>query len=207
MTGFQSIPIHTEAQSKVDLNWFELNFYRSRLARSKSSHEVPADAEVSGNRGEVGDTGTSSPSHTSGHPDPANDGSSESSLSTWARYLKNKYSQRNKDGDAQDANDAQPQQQQQHQQQRQRRKSSVQDPQDAKQDTVSGGVSGVGVASNMSRNAYMQKRRVQLKFGVRGSDQGSFTWPRGVAVGPDNSIVVADSSNHRVQVTHPRKNT
>jgi hypothetical protein len=28
---------------------------------------------------------------------------------------------------------------------------------------------------------------------------GLFTWPRGIAVGPDNSIVVADSSNHRVQ--------
>jgi len=173
---------------------------RSRLARSKSSHEVPADTEGSGNREEVGDTGTSSSSHTSGNTDQANDGeSNESSLSTWARYLKNKYGQRNKDGDAQDTNDAQ--QQQQQQQQRQRRKSNIQDPQDAKQDAASSGVTSVGVASNMSRNAYMQKRRVQMKFGVRGSDQGSFTWPRGVAVGPDNSIVVADSSNHRVQVT------
>lgn len=170
---------------------------RSRLARSKSSHEVPADAEVSGNREEVGDTGTSSPSQTSGNPDSTNDGSNESSLSTWARYLKNKYGQRNKDGD--DANDAQ-QQQQPQQQQKQRRKNTIQDHQDAKQDVISGGVSSVGVASNMSHNAYMQKRRVQMKFGVRGSDQGSFTWPRGVAVGPDNSIVVADSSNHRVQV-------
>ena len=152
---------------------------------------------MSGNREEVGDTGTSSPSQTSGNPDSTNDGSNESSLSTWARYLKNKYGQRNKDGD--DANDAQ-QQQQPQQQQKQRRKNTIQDHQDAKQDVISGGVSSVGVASNMSHNAYMQKRRVQMKFGVRGSDQGSFTWPRGVAVGPDNSIVVADSSNHRVQV-------
>lgn len=51
-----------------------------------------------------------------------------------------------------------------------------------------------------SRHNYMQKRKVVVKFGTRGSEPGHFTWPRGVAVGPDNSIVVADSSNHRVQV-------
>lgn len=51
-----------------------------------------------------------------------------------------------------------------------------------------------------SRHQYMQKRKVVMKFGTRGSEPGLFTWPRGVAVGPDNSIVVADSSNHRVQV-------
>jgi tripartite motif-containing protein 71 len=46
----------------------------------------------------------------------------------------------------------------------------------------------------------MQKRKVLMKMGTRGSEAGAFTWPRGVAVAPDNSIVVADSSNHRVQV-------
>lgn len=46
----------------------------------------------------------------------------------------------------------------------------------------------------------MLKRRQLFKFGMRGSESGCFTWPRGLAVGPDNSIVVADSSNHRVQV-------
>ncbi|CAN7996404.1 unnamed protein product, partial [Ixodes hexagonus] len=50
------------------------------------------------------------------------------------------------------------------------------------------------------RSMYLQKRRMQLKIGTRGTEPGCFTWPRGVAVGPDNSIVVADSSNHRVQV-------
>lgn len=40
-----------------------------------------------------------------------------------------------------------------------------------------------------------------MTFGSRGSQPGLFTWPRGIAVGPDNSIVVADSSNHRVQVS------
>ncbi len=39
-----------------------------------------------------------------------------------------------------------------------------------------------------------------MSFGSRGSQPGLFTWPRGIAVGPANSIVVADSSNHRVQI-------
>lgn len=47
----------------------------------------------------------------------------------------------------------------------------------------------------------MQKRQLRFKIGSRGSGPGYFTWPRGIAVGPDNSIVVADSSNHRVQVS------
>lgn len=50
------------------------------------------------------------------------------------------------------------------------------------------------------RAMYMSKRRIQFKVGSRGTGAGHFTWPRGVAVGPDNIICVADSSNHRVQV-------
>lgn len=50
------------------------------------------------------------------------------------------------------------------------------------------------------RTTYLQKRRQLFQLGGRGSEPGCFTWPRGIAVGPDNSIVVADSSNHRVQV-------
>ncbi|KAJ6224190.1 hypothetical protein RDWZM_002735 [Blomia tropicalis] len=50
------------------------------------------------------------------------------------------------------------------------------------------------------RQMYGQKRRMMMKIGSRGTNPGCFTWPRGVACAPDNSIVVADSSNHRVQV-------
>lgn len=50
------------------------------------------------------------------------------------------------------------------------------------------------------RSQYLQKCQQLFEIGSRGSEAGCFTWPRGVAVGPDNSIVVADSSNHRVQV-------
>uniref|UniRef100_A0A8D8UJI0 RING finger protein nhl-1 n=1 Tax=Cacopsylla melanoneura TaxID=428564 RepID=A0A8D8UJI0_9HEMI len=58
----------------------------------------------------------------------------------------------------------------------------------------------IGQVGTTPRSQYLQKRRLQFKIGSRGSEPGCFTWPRGIAVGPDNSIVVADSSNHRVQV-------
>lgn len=58
-----------------------------------------------------------------------------------------------------------------------------------------------GRISENPRTMYLQKRRMLMKIGNRGSDKGSFTWPRGVAVGPENTVVVADSSNHRVQVS------
>ena len=51
-----------------------------------------------------------------------------------------------------------------------------------------------------SIHSFSQKQALLLTFGSRGSQPGLFTWPRGIAVGPDNAIVVADSSNHRVQV-------
>ncbi|KAI8482834.1 hypothetical protein Bbelb_394960 [Branchiostoma belcheri] len=50
---------------------------------------------------------------------------------------------------------------------------------------------------------YRSKGLIQTKFGSKGSDLGHFTWPRGVAVSPENYIIVADSSNHRVQVFTP----
>ncbi|KAL9916353.1 uncharacterized protein LOC119640955 isoform X2 [Glossina fuscipes] len=57
-----------------------------------------------------------------------------------------------------------------------------------------------GVAGTTLKQLYLRKRQQLFQLGGRGSEPGSFTWPRGLAVGPDNSIVVADSSNHRVQV-------
>jgi tripartite motif-containing protein 71 len=54
--------------------------------------------------------------------------------------------------------------------------------------------------SNSPRGQYMQKQKLLFGFGSRGSGPGHFTWPRGVTVTPDNQYVVADSSNHRVQI-------
>lgn len=67
--------------------------------------------------------------------------------------------------------------------------------------TVAAAVHGItGAAGTSPRQLYLRKRQQLFQLGGRGSEPGSFTWPRGLAVGPDNSIVVADSSNHRVQV-------
>lgn len=60
---------------------------------------------------------------------------------------------------------------------------------------------GFAAGGSTVRNQYLQKRRQLFKVGSRGSEPGCFTWPRGIAVGSDNAIVVADSSNHRVQVS------
>ncbi|XP_067629991.1 RING finger protein nhl-1 isoform X2 [Eurosta solidaginis] len=67
--------------------------------------------------------------------------------------------------------------------------------------TVAAAVTGItGVAGTTLKQLYLRKRQQLFQMGGRGSEPGSFTWPRGVAVGPDNSFVVADSSNHRVQL-------
>lgn len=47
---------------------------------------------------------------------------------------------------------------------------------------------------------YLTKSSTRVKFGRRGGDVGCFTWPRGIAVNEEGEIVVADSSNHRIQV-------
>nr|XP_018905410.1 PREDICTED: RING finger protein nhl-1 isoform X2 [Bemisia tabaci] len=66
--------------------------------------------------------------------------------------------------------------------------------------TATQNIQGFTTVGSTPKSQYMQKRRQLFKIGSRGSEPGYFTWPRGIAVGPDNSIVVADSSNHRVQV-------
>ena len=94
--------------------------------------------------------------------------SEDDNLSSWARYLKNKYgSKTKKSGSGRGDN---------------------------------GNTTNEQVNNQVNRNN-QQKQSLLMTFGSRGSQPGLFTWPRGIAVNPtDNSVVVADSSNHRVQV-------
>merc|ERR1712226_1634171 len=136
------------------------------LAKSRSSHYLKSDGGSNQQQQQEDNSG--------GNADDEN-------LSSWARYLKNKYGSRN-------------------------RNSQSQEPGNNSKDNNSG---GGNTNSNNQRNSHlfnqksaslMQKQSLLMTFGSRGSQPGLFTWPRGIAVGPDNSIVVADSSNHRVQV-------
>ncbi|XP_050539543.1 RING finger protein nhl-1 isoform X2 [Daktulosphaira vitifoliae] len=145
------------------------------------------------------------------------------SLSSWARYLKNKYGNRNKENSAKEntssssavASSSTPSSSSAARRISlgvgSRSNSTVVDSSDDDQKNMQSspvsrtiiepGMQGVG---STPRVQYLQKRQLLFKIGGRGSEPGYFTWPRGVAVGPDNLIVVADSSNHRVQVFDSR---
>ena len=113
------------------------------LAKSRSSHFLKAS--------EDSDSGL--PSSSAGGLT-----SDDDNLSSWARYLKNKYGSKTKKSSKEEQN------------------------------------------NQINAGLTSPKQSLLMTFGSRGSQPGLFTWPRGIAVGPDNSIVVADSSNHRVQV-------
>ncbi|XP_063698687.1 RING finger protein nhl-1 isoform X2 [Culicoides brevitarsis] len=175
----------------------------SELSRSRSTH-VLKSRENSPERGAAGSSGK--------------DGAE---LSSWARYLKNKYGTRSRESKdtpsastsdrhggssssssavtptstarrlslglpLRQANDF----------------SSDDDSKNAQGSPTSPTVAAAiaGLAGLSPRAHYLQKRRQLFQIGGRGAEPGSFTWPRGIAVGADNAIVVADSSNHRVQV-------
>ncbi|XP_013144126.1 PREDICTED: RING finger protein nhl-1 isoform X2 [Papilio polytes] len=206
---------------------------RNRLARSKSSHtgfgagdDDEADDPVSPTtaspsaylaaRYGTGTGGSELSRSRSSHALKSRESSPErpvagekdgAALSSWARYLKNKYGSRGKDRDSsgttsstarrlslglplRSANEL---------------ASSDDDSKNAAGSPISptaatAAVAGFAAAGSSPRSQYLQKRRLQFSVGSRGSEPGYFTWPRGIAVGPDNTMVVADSSNHRVQV-------
>ncbi|XP_073971070.1 tripartite motif containing protein thin isoform X3 [Rhodnius prolixus] len=169
------------------------NRYGSDLSRSRSSHAIKS-REPSPDRPASSGTGAlGSSSSTSGVGEK--DGAA---LSSWARYLKNKYGARGKESGAGVSNS--------------RRLSlglplRTDNSDDDQKNSPASPTSptqhplhqGFAVGSS-TRVQYAAKRRQVFSVGSRGSEPGSFTWPRGVATGPENSIVVADSSNHRVQV-------
>lgn len=198
----------------------------SDLARSRSSHALKS-RESSPIRGVSERHGASSSSASAGSGsattgtagDTDKDGQA---LSSWARYLKNKYGNRS----AKDAREpsattsaalhatgtssspsATARRLSLGLPLRQANEMASSDDSDSKNglgSPTSPTAAAVGItgaaAGTSPRAQYLQKRRQLFQLGGRGSEPGCFTWPRGIAVGPDNSIVVADSSNHRVQV-------
>ncbi|KAG8212702.1 hypothetical protein J437_LFUL019605 [Ladona fulva] len=206
---------------------------RSRLARSKSSHNFGADdEEETGERTTTAPSASSNASSTSGssylsrygtgsdlsrsrstHALKSRENSPErptsttstekdgAALSSWARYLKNKYGNRAKDSSLGGTTGASSTAARRLSLGLPLRNSSLESSDDDQKNTPTSPTSPTAAGfGNIPRNQYLQKRRQLFKIGSRGSEPGCFTWPRGIAVGPDNSIVVADSSNHRVQV-------
>ncbi|KPI98645.1 RING finger protein nhl-1 [Papilio xuthus] len=159
----------------------------SELSRSRSSHALKS-RESSPERPVTGEK----------------DGAA---LSSWARYLKNKYGSRGKDRDSSGTSSSTARRLSLGLPLRSANElaSSDDDSKNAAGSPISptaatAAVAGFAAAGSSPRSQYLQKRRLQFSVGSRGSEPGYFTWPRGIAVGPDNTMVVADSSNHRVQV-------
>ncbi|CAH1996689.1 unnamed protein product [Acanthoscelides obtectus] len=173
------------------------------LARSRSSHALKSR-----------DNSPERPSPTSA---AEKDGAA---LSSWARYLKNKYGNRGGASKDKDSAGGGPSASSSSASSAAARRLSLGLPLRSSTDlassdddsknmrgsptthTAATAVAGIAqaVAGTCLRGQYLEKGAQLFQIGSRGSEAGCFTWPRGIAVGPDNSIVVADSSNHRVQV-------
>ncbi|XP_055931534.1 RING finger protein nhl-1-like isoform X2 [Argiope bruennichi] len=158
---------------------------KNRIARSKSSHDLyPADDSPEDdvltairNRYRARRNREASPEETPPH--------------SWSQYMKNKYGSglvrsRTSASLAVPKSDSE--------------NSSDEDTPPRRREYGRRGDSSSPRGFSLPRRTYMQKGKSCIKFGSRGADVGQFTWPRGVTVGTDNTIVVADSNNHRVQV-------
>ncbi|XP_077555540.1 tripartite motif containing protein thin isoform X1 [Haemaphysalis longicornis] len=177
--------------------------YRSRYAQPESAAPPPVSGSSALSR--------SKSSHVvkDSSPDAGDYGGAPGGSSSWAQYLRNKYGCRGASG-ASSGYGPKSVSRSRSSHAVYNRSGSDDNSSEDEEVPVRGSRGADGGASSrhdgqyggygFPRSMYLQKRRMQLKIGTRGTEPGCFTWPRGVAVGPDNSIVVADSSNHRVQV-------
>lgn len=174
---------------------------RNRIARSKSSHDLlPGDDSPE-------DESLGSLRERLRNRRSTKEKSPEDTSNSWTQYLRNKYSSTRAPGGGSSggtpyglsrsrtsAGLAVPRSGSEN--------SSDDDVTSRRRDLARRGDSSSPRGFNLPRRTYMQKSKPSLKIGSRGTEPGFFTWPRGVCVGPDNTIVVADSSNHRIQVFH-----
>lgn len=55
--------------------------------------------------------------------------------------------------------------------------------------------------SRSSNNPKLTPMQIRCKFGQLGPSKGQFNSPHGFCLGTDEDIIVADTNNHRIQVT------
>lgn len=150
---------------------------KAKMSKSKSTHDVlsgyrSASLDFDPEEREPAESRAGRRRKLSAAPPVTDD---TASLSSWARYLKNKYGKAEKKGDRGVSFD-------------EGSASSATSPTDRPK----------RLSFSTPAHPYIGKSRIQYKFGSRGSEPGKLTWPRGIccAEGPDGSIqlVVADST-------------
>ncbi|XP_076362032.1 uncharacterized protein LOC143252964 [Tachypleus tridentatus] len=189
---------------------FGSNYHRSRIARSKSSADIVAGEdspeeelplyESHTDKFEDGNRRSRNVTNLKFKDDSPPENNTPNGSSSWALYLRNKYGSRSSTGPSRSVIRSRSSHSL-YSRSGSDNSSDEESPSCHNQESpASGAGNNQSYSFNFPRSIYVQKRKMIMKVGIRGSEPSCFTWPRGVCVGPENTIVVADSSNHRVQV-------